>query len=77
MNSIFDPIKFGAIEAKNRIVMAPLTRMRSKQPGNVPYELNAKYYEQRTSAGLIFSEATQISQQGQGYTDYQCFNLKK
>ena len=47
--------------------MAPLTRMRSKQPGNIPYELNAKYYEQRASAGLIISEATQISQQGQGY----------
>jgi N-ethylmaleimide reductase len=41
--------------------------MRSKQPGNIPYELNAKYYAQRASAGLIISEATQISQQGQGY----------
>ncbi len=67
MKNIFDPIEFGAIEAKNRIVMAPLTRMRSKQPGNIPYELSAKYYEQRASAGLIISEATQISQQGQGY----------
>jgi len=67
MTNIFDPIKFGAIEAKNRIVMAPLTRMRSKQPGNIPYELNVKYYEQRASAGLIISEATQISKQGQGY----------
>lgn len=67
MKSIFDPINFGAIEARNRIVMAPLTRMRSKQPGNIPYELNAKYYAQRASAGLIISEATQISQQGQGY----------
>lgn len=47
--------------------MAPLTRMRSQQPGNIPYELNAKYYAQRASAGLIISEATQISQQGQGY----------
>ncbi len=67
MTNILEPVKFGAIEAKNRIVMAPLTRMRSKQPGNIPYELNAKYYEQRASAGLIISEATQISQQGQGY----------
>ena len=58
MNNIFDPIKFGAIEAKNRIVMAPLTRMRTKQPGNIPYELNAKYYQQRASVGLIISEAT-------------------
>jgi N-ethylmaleimide reductase len=47
--------------------MAPLTRMRSKQPGNIPYTLNAEYYAQRASAGLIISEATQISQQGQGY----------
>lgn len=67
MNNIFDPIKFGAIEAANRIVMAPLTRMRSKQPGNVPHQLNAQYYSQRASAGLIISEATQVSQQGQGY----------
>jgi N-ethylmaleimide reductase len=67
MTSILDPIKFGAIEAKNRIVMAPLTRMRSKQPGNIPYELNATYYAQRASAGLIISEATQVSKQGQGY----------
>jgi N-ethylmaleimide reductase len=47
--------------------MAPLTRMRSKQPGNIPQEINAKYYSQRASAGLIISEATQVSQQGQGY----------
>jgi len=47
--------------------MAPLTRMRSKQPGNIPHELNALYYAQRASAGLIISEATQVSQQGQGY----------
>lgn len=47
--------------------MAPLTRMRSKQPGNIPYALNAQYYAQRAGAGLIITEATQISQQGQGY----------
>ena len=47
--------------------MAPLTRMRSKQPGNIPWELNATYYAQRASAGFIISEATQVSQQGQGY----------
>jgi N-ethylmaleimide reductase len=51
----------------NRIIMSPLTRMRAKQPGNIPHELNATYYAQRASAGLIISEATQISQQGQGY----------
>jgi N-ethylmaleimide reductase len=47
--------------------MAPLTRSRARQPGNVPTSLNACYYAQRASAGVIDSEATQISQQGQGY----------
>jgi N-ethylmaleimide reductase len=47
--------------------MAPLTRSRARQPGNVPTLLNACYYSQRASAGLIISEATQVSQQGQGY----------
>jgi N-ethylmaleimide reductase len=49
------------------MVMAPLTRMRSSQPGNVPNALMATYYAQRASAGLIISEASQVSQQGQGY----------
>jgi N-ethylmaleimide reductase len=67
MTTIFDPIKIGDLTLNNRIIMAPLTRMRSKQPGNIPHELNAKYYAQRASAGLIISEATQVCQQGQGY----------
>lgn len=67
MNSLFDEMQLGNMVLKNRIFMAPLTRMRSKQPGNIPYELNAKYYAQRATAGLIISEATQVSQQGQGY----------
>ena len=67
MTTLFDPLKLGDITLTNRIIMAPLTRMRSKQPGNIPYALNAKYYAQRAGAGLIISEATQISQQGQGY----------
>jgi N-ethylmaleimide reductase len=67
MATLFDPLKAGDINLSNRIVMAPLTRMRSKQPGNIPWDLNAEYYAQRASAGLIISEATQISQQGQGY----------
>lgn len=67
MNSLFTPLQLGALTLPNRIVMAPLTRMRSKQPGNIPHELNALYYAQRASAGLIISEATQVSQQGQGY----------
>lgn len=67
MTSLFDPLQMGDLTLSNRIIMAPLTRMRSKQPGNIPYELNAHYYEQRATAGLIISEATQISPQGQGY----------
>lgn len=67
MPTLFSPIEIGDIKLPNRIIMAPLTRMRSLQPGNIPQELNAKYYAQRASAGLIISEATQISQQGQGY----------
>ena len=53
-------------ELPNRIVMAPLTRSRAGA-GNVPHELNALYYAQRASAGLIISEATQIAPEGQGY----------
>ena len=64
---LLSELKLGTLTLKNRIVMAPLTRMRSEQPGNIPQELNATYYAQRASAGLIISEASQISQQGQGY----------
>lgn len=67
MADIFSPMQIGDLALKNRIFMAPLTRMRSTQPGDIPNELNAKYYGQRASAGLIISEATQISQQGKGY----------
>lgn len=65
---LYQPVTFGAIEAPNRFVMAPLTRCRAGA-GFVPHELNALYYAQRASAGLIVSEATQISQQGMGYPD--------
>lgn len=67
MRTLFDEIKVGSLILPNRIIMAPLTRMRSMQPGNIPHSLNSEYYKQRSSAGLIISEATQISQQGQGY----------
>lgn len=67
MLTLFDPLRAGEVTLKNRIIMAPLTRMRSKQPGNVPYALNAEYYAQRACAGLIISEASQISPLGQGY----------
>jgi N-ethylmaleimide reductase len=64
--SLLDPIKLGAIEAPNRIIMAPLTRGRAG-PGFVPNELARDYYSQRASAGLIISEATGISQEGLGW----------
>ncbi|WP_194953047.1 alkene reductase [Sphingopyxis solisilvae] len=64
--SLFDPIKLGAIEAPNRIIMAPLTRGRAG-PGFVPNELAVEYYRQRAAAGLIISEATGISQEGLGW----------
>lgn len=64
--SLFDPISLGAIQAPNRIVMAPLTRGRAG-PGFVPNELAREYYRQRASAGLIISEATGISQEGLGW----------
>ena len=67
MTTLFASLRLGDLTLKNCIIMAPLTRMRSKQPGNIPYALNVEYYAQRASAGLIISEATQISQQGQGY----------
>lgn len=65
--SLFSRYEIGPYKLKNRMVMAPLTRSRSKQPGNIPTRMNALYYAQRAGAGLIISEATQISQQGQGY----------
>jgi N-ethylmaleimide reductase len=66
--SPFSPLRVGAHQLKHRIVMAPLTRMRARQPGNVPTELNARYYAQRASSGgLLITEATQISRRGQGY----------
>jgi len=63
---LFDPISVGALRLANRIAMAPLTRNRAAD-GNVPTDLHATYYAQRASAGLIISEATQISPLGQGY----------
>jgi 2,4-dienoyl-CoA reductase-like NADH-dependent reductase (Old Yellow Enzyme family) len=63
---LFRPIRIGEMSLPNRIVMAPLTRNRASE-GNVPTSLNATYYAQRASAGLIISEATQISPEAQGY----------
>jgi len=66
MTSLFDPITLGAIDAPNRITMAPLTRGRATRT-HVPTPLMGEYYSQRASAGLIISEATGISQQGLGW----------
>ena len=68
MTTLFDPIRIGDIDLANRIVMAPLTRNRAA-PGQVPSGLALEYYRQRASAGLIITEATQISPEGQGYLD--------
>ena len=68
MPTLFDPACFGDIDLANRVVMAPLTRDRAG-PRQVPTELMATYYEQRASAGLIVTEGTQISPEGQGYLD--------
>ncbi|HUX79037.1 MAG TPA: alkene reductase [Alphaproteobacteria bacterium] len=63
---LFDEVKLGPLTLPNRIVMAPLTRSRAGKKDE-PGPMNAEYYAQRASAGLIISEATQISQQGKGY----------
>lgn len=63
---LFSPISVGKLELPNRILMAPMTRNRSGE-GNIPHGLNAEYYRQRAGAGLIITEATQISPQGVGY----------
>lgn len=67
MNSLFDPVRAGDLRLPNRIVMAPLTRNRA--PEAIPTPLMAEYYAQRASAGLLITEATAISHQGQGYAD--------
>ncbi len=66
-DKLFTPLKVGAITTPNRVFMAPLTRLRSIVPGDIPTALMAEYYRQRASSGLIISEATQISAQAKGY----------
>ncbi|MFC3908332.1 alkene reductase [Legionella dresdenensis] len=65
-SDLFQPVQMGSLHLPNRIVMAPLTRSRAGE-NDVPREMNATYYSQRATAGLIISEATQISPQGKGY----------
>ena len=68
MTTLFDPLRIGDFVAANRIMMAPLTRDRSG-PAGVPLPMAATYYGQRATAGLIITEGTQISAEGQGYLD--------
>ncbi len=68
-DSLFQPLTVGAVELPNRILMAPLTRMRATPPNDVPNDLMVEYYRQRAGAGLIVSEGTQISPIGKGYMD--------
>jgi N-ethylmaleimide reductase len=65
-SDLFTPLQLGPLALPNRIFMAPLTRCRASE-GHVPNELNAEYYTQRASAGLIISEATSVSPSGYGY----------
>jgi N-ethylmaleimide reductase len=68
MNALFEPITIGDLALPNRIVMAPLTRGRAGAE-RIPNDLMVEYYSQRASAGLIITEATQISPQGAGWVD--------
>lgn len=67
-SKLLEPFKLGPITLPNRLVMAPLTRNRAVE-GLVPSPLAVEYYAQRASAGLLITEASQVSQQGQGYQD--------
>ncbi|GEK15345.1 alkene reductase [Aliivibrio fischeri] len=68
MKTLFEKTHLKNITLQNRIVMAPMTRARTSQPGNIPNGMMATYYKQRATAGLIISEATQISDDSQGYS---------
>ncbi len=65
--TLFDPITIGAVQCANRVLMAPLTRCRALPFSDAPHALNARYYTQRATAGLIISEATQVMPEGKGY----------
>jgi N-ethylmaleimide reductase len=67
VQALFQPIELAELSIPNRIVMSPMTR--SRTPGGVPNALNAEYYAQRASAGLIFAESTAVSAYGVGFTN--------
>lgn len=64
---LLKPIKLNDLELKNRVIMAPMTRSRADNEGNVPNDLMVTYYTQRAGAGLIISEGSQVSKQAVGY----------
>ena len=66
---LFTPYRMGGLDLPNRIIMASLTRMRAQPHDHVPTALQAEYYAQRASAGLIITEATAISPEGFGWAD--------
>ncbi|VUD67374.1 N-ethylmaleimide reductase [Thalassocella blandensis] len=68
MTTLFDPIKVGELQLRNRIIMAPLTRCRAAE-GRIPSEMSIEYYRQRATAGMILTEATSVTPMGVGYPD--------
>jgi N-ethylmaleimide reductase len=66
---LFTSVRMGKLELRNRIIMAPLTRMRASNSAHAPTELHAEYYAQRASAGLIVGECTEISPNAYGWAD--------
>ncbi|CAM3242546.1 alkene reductase [Komagataeibacter xylinus] len=66
-SSLLEPVRLGDLSLENRIFLPPLTRCRSTQPGDIPNALMAEYYAQRTQAGFLLTEGTQIEPRGQGY----------
>ena len=64
---LFTPVTIGALELRNRVVMAPLTRNRATPDKDAPHDLHVTYYRQRAGAGVIITEATQITPEGKGY----------
>src|SRR5262249_28587817 len=67
MPTLFDPVTVGDVHLTNRVVMAPLTRLRAASPPSVPNRLMAEYYVQRATAGLIITEGVPVAPQGVGY----------
>ena len=64
---LLQPLRLGDLDLRNRVIMAPLTRTRSRNAEHVPTDLMLEYYRQRASAGLIFTEGTFVSDDSQGW----------